>query len=168
MGTPSRWERHCIRYPKTQGWGGVGWKMVPMAACTNSMWGSHSTELQSASRSSATGSTAMPCKWEGRFSLRDPINQLIPWASRIPIKGPISKKTKNRASWKSLCNLLTAGCKLHLPRFTINGRYRKTEPVHGWTFWKRFGCIRPEPEPNLNLLQKVRTSVRYGSCSLVK
>jgi len=25
MGTPIRWERHCVRYPKAPGWGGVGW-----------------------------------------------------------------------------------------------------------------------------------------------
>ena len=25
MGRPSKWERHNIRYPNTQGWGGVGW-----------------------------------------------------------------------------------------------------------------------------------------------
>ena len=25
MGTHIRWERHCIRYPKAPGWGGVGW-----------------------------------------------------------------------------------------------------------------------------------------------
>ena len=32
--------------------------------------------------------------------------------------------------WKGRCNFPPAGGKLHLPRFTINGRYRKTEPVH--------------------------------------
>ena len=58
--------------------------------------------------------------------------------------------------WNGRRNLPPAGVKLHILHFTMDGRSRWLNLLK-----KRFGCNRPEPEPNLNLLQKVRTSARY-------
>ena len=65
--------------------------------------------------------------------------------------------------WKCRCNLPPAGGKLHLPHFPMH-RVSAIGPRSGsWlNLLKKVRLHWAELEPNLNLLQKVRTFVRYG------